>query len=41
MNSSVYIIVISFIEDMEVRVNSAISDIEVLTKGFNYLEVEW
>ena len=29
------------IEDMESRVNSAISDIEVLTKGFNYLEVEW
>ena len=29
------------IENMESRVNSAISDIEVLTKGFNYLEVEW
>ena len=29
------------IDDMESRVNSAISDIEVLTKGFNYLEVEW
>ena len=29
------------IADMETRVQNAISDIEVLTKGFNYLEVEW